>query len=258
MGRGRVQLKRIENTINRQVTFSKRRAGLLKKANEISVMCDADVALIIFSTKGKVSEYSTDSRMEGILERYERYSYAEKAVMISDPEPQSVKNAPMQESWYNKYGRLKAKVEALQSSQRHLMGEQLDMLSLKELQQLEQQLEHALKNTRSRKNQLLLDSISDLERKARALLEQNRELEKKLIEKEKEKTLEKQGHWEQQGQQQNTESSSPSFVIQDPLPTLNMGINPTSGSSEEDNTARPLEPIKSSTLPQWMTRSIIG
>ncbi|KAJ6807949.1 truncated transcription factor CAULIFLOWER A-like [Iris pallida] len=70
MGRGRVQLKRIENTINRQVTFSKRRAGLLKKANEISVMCDADVALIIFSTKGKVSEYSTDSRYINICNIY--------------------------------------------------------------------------------------------------------------------------------------------------------------------------------------------
>ncbi|KAG6487807.1 hypothetical protein ZIOFF_056414 [Zingiber officinale] len=63
MGRGRVQLKRIENKINRQVTFSKRRSGLLKKAHEISVLCDAEVALIIFSTKGKLYEYSsTDSR----------------------------------------------------------------------------------------------------------------------------------------------------------------------------------------------------
>ncbi|KAL5993833.1 transcription factor [Asimina triloba] len=62
MGRGRVQLKRIENKINRQVTFSKRRMGLLKKAHEISVLCDAEVALIIFSTKGKLYEYSTDSR----------------------------------------------------------------------------------------------------------------------------------------------------------------------------------------------------
>ncbi|KAL6957347.1 Agamous-like MADS-box protein ap1 [Sarracenia purpurea var. burkii] len=61
MGRGRVQLKRIENKINRQVTFSKRRSGLLKKAHEISVLCDAEVALIIFSTKGKLFEYSTDS-----------------------------------------------------------------------------------------------------------------------------------------------------------------------------------------------------
>ncbi|KAK6913398.1 Transcription factor, MADS-box [Dillenia turbinata] len=61
MGRGKVQLKRIENKISRQVTFSKRRSGLLKKAHEISVLCDAEVALIVFSSKGKLFEYSTDS-----------------------------------------------------------------------------------------------------------------------------------------------------------------------------------------------------
>jgi hypothetical protein len=61
MGRGRVQLKRIENKINRQVTFSKRRTGLLKKAHEISVLCDAEVALIVFSHKGKLFEYSTNA-----------------------------------------------------------------------------------------------------------------------------------------------------------------------------------------------------
>lgn len=57
-----MQLRRIENKINRQVTFSKRRSGLLKKANEISILCDADVALIIFSAKGKLFEYSTNDR----------------------------------------------------------------------------------------------------------------------------------------------------------------------------------------------------
>jgi hypothetical protein len=62
MGRGPVQLRRIENKINRQVTFSKRRNGLLKKAHEISVLCDAEVALIVFSTKGKLYEYSSHSR----------------------------------------------------------------------------------------------------------------------------------------------------------------------------------------------------
>ncbi|KAJ0628955.1 putative transcription factor MADS-type1 family [Helianthus annuus] len=61
MGRGKVTLKRIENKINRQVTFSKRRSGLLKKAHEISVLCDVDVALIVFSTKGKLSEYATNA-----------------------------------------------------------------------------------------------------------------------------------------------------------------------------------------------------
>ncbi|CAA7049940.1 unnamed protein product [Microthlaspi erraticum] len=63
MGRGRVQLRRIENKIRRQVTFSKRRTGLVKKAQEISVLCDADVALIVFSPKGKLFEYSAGSRL---------------------------------------------------------------------------------------------------------------------------------------------------------------------------------------------------
>ncbi|KVH98468.1 Transcription factor, MADS-box [Cynara cardunculus var. scolymus] len=66
MGRGRVTLKRIENKINRQVTFSKRRSGLLKKAHEISVLCDADVALIIFSTKGKLCEFATDASYDSL------------------------------------------------------------------------------------------------------------------------------------------------------------------------------------------------
>nr|POF03599.1 isoform 2 of agamous-like mads-box protein agl3 [Quercus suber] len=57
MGRGRVELKRIENKINRQVTFAKRRTGLLKKAYELSVLCDAEVALIIFSNRGKLYEF---------------------------------------------------------------------------------------------------------------------------------------------------------------------------------------------------------
>ncbi|KAF3338103.1 MADS box transcription factor [Carex littledalei] len=88
MGRGRVQLRRIENKINRQVTFSKRRGGLLKKANEISVLCDADVAVIIFSTKGKLYEYSTDHSMDKILDRYECCAIAEKALSEGHPEPE--------------------------------------------------------------------------------------------------------------------------------------------------------------------------
>jgi hypothetical protein len=59
MGRGRVELKRIENKINRQVTFSKRRNGLLKKAYELSVLCDAEVALIVFSSCGKLFEFGS-------------------------------------------------------------------------------------------------------------------------------------------------------------------------------------------------------
>ena len=67
MGRGRVELKRIENKINRQVTFAKRRNGLLKEAYELSVLCDAEVALIIFSNRGKLYEFCSSSRYTPLL-----------------------------------------------------------------------------------------------------------------------------------------------------------------------------------------------
>ncbi|KAF3489290.1 hypothetical protein F2Q69_00054142 [Brassica cretica] len=62
MGRGKVELKMIENKINRQVTFAKRRKGLSKKAHELSVLCDAEVVLIIFSNRGKPYEFCSSSR----------------------------------------------------------------------------------------------------------------------------------------------------------------------------------------------------
>ncbi|GLJ23993.1 hypothetical protein SUGI_0456600 [Cryptomeria japonica] len=60
MGRGKVQLKWIENRTNRQVTFCKRKNGLLKKACELSVLCDAEVGFIIFSDNGKIYEYASE------------------------------------------------------------------------------------------------------------------------------------------------------------------------------------------------------
>ncbi|EEE58241.1 hypothetical protein OsJ_09222 [Oryza sativa Japonica Group] len=62
MVRGKTQMKRIENPTSRQVTFSKRRNGLLKKAFELSVLCDAEVALIVFSPRGKLYEFASARR----------------------------------------------------------------------------------------------------------------------------------------------------------------------------------------------------
>ncbi|KAK6933921.1 Transcription factor, MADS-box [Dillenia turbinata] len=71
MGRGKIEIKRIENANSRQVTFSKRRAGLLKKAHELAVLCDAEVGVIIFSNTGKLFEFSS-SGMKRILSRYNK------------------------------------------------------------------------------------------------------------------------------------------------------------------------------------------
>ncbi|KAI4320043.1 hypothetical protein MLD38_033565 [Melastoma candidum] len=69
MARGKVHVRRIENATSRQVTFSKRRGGLLKKAHELSVLCDAQIAVIVFSQRGKLYHFAT-SDIQNILARY--------------------------------------------------------------------------------------------------------------------------------------------------------------------------------------------
>ncbi|KAF4353554.1 hypothetical protein F8388_024359 [Cannabis sativa] len=109
MGRGKVELKRIENKINRQVTFAKRRNGLLKKAYELSVLCDAEVALIIFSARGKLFEFCSGPSITKTLERYEKCCYAEQESKLL-----SGKDI---ESTYQEYLKLKEKVEHLRRTQ---------------------------------------------------------------------------------------------------------------------------------------------
>ncbi|KAK9108514.1 hypothetical protein Syun_024525 [Stephania yunnanensis] len=82
MGRGRVELKRIENKINRQVTFAKRRNGLLKKAYELSVLCDAEV-FRFFSVDRAVKVL-----MMKTLERYQKCSYGGPEPNVSTREAQ--------------------------------------------------------------------------------------------------------------------------------------------------------------------------
>ncbi|KAK8451564.1 hypothetical protein SEVIR_6G230900v4 [Setaria viridis] len=69
--RGRVELRRIEDRTSRQVRFSKRRRGLFNKARELAVLCDARVALVVFSPAGRLYKFaSADSSIEEIFGRH--------------------------------------------------------------------------------------------------------------------------------------------------------------------------------------------
>lgn len=59
MGRGKIEMKKIENISSRQVTFSKRRAGLFKKAEELSVLCDAEIGVIVFSNTDRLYKFAS-------------------------------------------------------------------------------------------------------------------------------------------------------------------------------------------------------
>ncbi|CAA7400934.1 unnamed protein product [Spirodela intermedia] len=66
MSRGKIKIRKIDNTTARQVTFSKRRKGLFKKAEELAILCDAQVGVIVSSSTGKLYEHSSN-RCRSIL-----------------------------------------------------------------------------------------------------------------------------------------------------------------------------------------------
>ncbi|XP_061361098.1 MADS-box transcription factor 6-like [Gastrolobium bilobum] len=170
MGRGRVVLERIENKINRQVTFSKRRSGLLKKAFELSVLCDAEVALIILSSRGKIFQYSSTD-INKIIERYRRCRYNNSHDgNLFEHESQSL---------YQEFLNIREEYESLERTQRHCQGEELEPLSLKELQKLEKQLDGTLTLARQQQTKKLMARAEELREKVHNLEELNKQLEYK-------------------------------------------------------------------------------
>lgn len=168
MVRGKTQMKRIENATSRQVTFSKRRNGLLKKAFELSVLCDAEVALIIFSPRGKLYEFSSCS----INKTIERYQKKTKDIGINSKIVEEDHSQHAKEETFN----MIKKLEFLEVTKRKLLGDGLDPCPIDELQQLENQLERSLSRIRARKNQLFREQIEKLKEKEKILTEENMKL----------------------------------------------------------------------------------
>ncbi|KAJ2331790.1 Myocyte-specific enhancer factor 2C, partial [Coemansia sp. RSA 2673] len=72
MGRKKIKIQTIKDERNRQVTFLKRKAGLLKKAYELSVLCDCEIAVVIFSSQNKLVQYAS-TNMDKVLMRYTEF-----------------------------------------------------------------------------------------------------------------------------------------------------------------------------------------
>ncbi|XVF02784.1 hypothetical protein REPUB_Repub04eG0204000 [Reevesia pubescens] len=167
MGRRKVQMKRIEDKSSRQVTFSKRRPGLIKKARELSVLCDVEIALVIFSSRGRPYEFSSTDSLAKILERYrtcyEKESEASKVVNEA----------------------LHSHTELLRIVQSQLEEPTIEQLSVMDLVKLEKQLDMALSETRARKTQLMVKSIMTLQEKEKLLKAENEHLEREIAAMEK-------------------------------------------------------------------------
>ncbi|CAI0475376.1 unnamed protein product [Linum tenue] len=181
IGRGKIEIKRIENTTNRQVTFCKRRNGLLKKAYELSVLCDAEVALIVFSSRGRLYEYANNS-VKATIERYKKAnSDATNTGSVAEANAQyyqqeAAKLRQQIGNLLNTNRNLAMLANNCGSSSRHMLGESLGGLNAKELKNLESKLEKGISRIRSKKeidlhnnNQLLRTKIAENERKQQGM-----------------------------------------------------------------------------------------
>ncbi|PPS05197.1 hypothetical protein GOBAR_AA15480 [Gossypium barbadense] len=145
MARGKIQIKLIENSTNRQVTYSKRRNGLFKKANELTVLCDARVSIIMFSTTGKLHEFIS---------------------------PSTTTKQKMQEQ----LKQLKEVNRNLRKEIRRRMGDCLNDLSIEDLGALEQEMESSVTLIRDRKYRVLSNQIDTSRKKVRNVEEIHKNL----------------------------------------------------------------------------------
>ncbi|GAV65570.1 SRF-TF domain-containing protein/K-box domain-containing protein [Cephalotus follicularis] len=173
MARGKVQMKRIENPVHRQVTFCKRRAGLLKKAKELSVLCDAEIGLVIFSAHGKLFELTTKGTMQELIERYL------KSTGGAQPDQDTEQPLAPEEE----INMLKQEIEMLRRGLSYMFGGgSTATMTLDDLLVLEKHLEIGIYNVRSAKMEFLFQEIQLLKNKEGILKTANKNLQDQIEE----------------------------------------------------------------------------
>ncbi|KAJ4890777.1 Agamous-like MADS-box protein AGL17 [Raphanus sativus] len=170
MGRGKIVIQRIDDSTSRQVTFSKRRKGLIKKAKELAILCDAEVGLIIFSNTDKLYDFASSS-LKSTIERFNKTRMEQQQLLNPASEVKF---------WQREATTLRQELHSLQETHRQLTGQQLNGLSVKELHNIESQLEMSLRGIRIKKEQILTNEIKELTRKRNLVHHENLELSRKV------------------------------------------------------------------------------
>ncbi|XP_051124132.1 agamous-like MADS-box protein AGL15 isoform X1 [Andrographis paniculata] len=151
MGRRKIEMKRIENSKQRELTFSKRRASLFKKANELSILCEADVAVVV-SSNGKLFDYASSSAKK-ILLRYKKCLEWQKNPAGA---PKPVIDPGVDEVEVRK-----EEVKELKSNQVRLLGKEIADMDFQERCTAEGKLAEGIIWVKQRKEQLLLHQIDE-------------------------------------------------------------------------------------------------
>ncbi|XP_024461638.1 MADS-box protein JOINTLESS [Populus trichocarpa] len=171
MTRKKIQIKKIDNTAARQVTFSKRRRGLFKKAYELSTLCDAEIALTVFSATGKLFEYSNTS-MGQVIER--RNLHPKNIDTLHQPSLEQQLDGGV-------HAMLIKEIAEKNRELRHMRGEDLQGLSLEELKKIEKLIEGSLRRVVEEKEEKSTKDINALKTKGEQLAEENQRLKQQVM-----------------------------------------------------------------------------
>ncbi|XP_030953546.1 truncated transcription factor CAULIFLOWER C-like isoform X2 [Quercus lobata] len=161
MKRGKLRLNQIEDKSSRQVTFSKRRNGLMKKARELSILCDVEVALFIFSSTGKLYEYCSSGSIGKLLERYRRH--VSKNVVCN--------SADQKKKYDAECSNHQTEANLLQMIQRKIEAQNIEQLNMIELTRLEKELDALYIETRFHKEKQLSAEKTFMEEMAAVIME---------------------------------------------------------------------------------------
>ncbi|XP_060193014.1 agamous-like MADS-box protein TM6 [Lycium barbarum] len=155
MGRGKIEIKKIENSTNRQVTYSKRRNGIFKKAKELTVLCDAKISLIMLSSTRKFHEYtSPNTTTKKMIDQY-----------------QSTLGVDIWSTHYEKMQenlkRLKEINNKLRREIRQRTGEDMSGLNLQELCHLQESITESVAEIRERKYHVIKNQTDTCKKRVR-------------------------------------------------------------------------------------------
>ncbi|CAN4083366.1 unnamed protein product [Withania somnifera] len=161
MGRGKIVIKKIENSTNRQVTYSKRRNGIFKKAKELVVLCDAKISIIMLSGTRKYHEYtSPNTTLKKMIDQYQS---------ILGVDIWSTHYEKMQEN----LNRLKEINNKLRREIRQRTGEDMSGLNLQELCHLQESISKAVAEIRERKYHVIKGKTETFRKKVKNLEQQH-------------------------------------------------------------------------------------
>ncbi|AEE31316.1 GORDITA [Arabidopsis thaliana] len=147
MRKGKRVIKKIEEKIKRQVTFAKRKKSLIKKAYELSVLCDVHLGLIIFSHSNRLYDFCSNSTsMENLIMRYQKEKEGQTTAehsFHSCSDCVKTKESMMRE------------IENLKLNLQLYDGHGLNLLTYDELLSFELHLESSLQHARARKSEFM-------------------------------------------------------------------------------------------------------